>query len=224
MPRSPSGPTRRSRTRCALIVRERLTGSLPPETAKAMVDLWRPWIEERAGRTLARLDKVAENQETFGRAAARPAQGARPVRRAVRRRARGRRGRRAGPRERRAERRGAARKARTARTRPATTSAARARRARPPRPPRTPTPTSSTPTPTARRWPTRASPGGPTTTCSITRRPSATRFSAAPTTRRSPPRTSPRPTSWSGCAPSSTRSCATYRARWRGSPTGCSAS
>jgi cobaltochelatase CobT len=51
----------------ALIVRERLTGSLPPETAKAMVDLWRPWVEERAGRTLAKLDKVAENQETFGR-------------------------------------------------------------------------------------------------------------------------------------------------------------
>ena len=51
----------------ALIVRERLTGSLPPDTAKAMVDLWRPWVEERAGRTLAKLDKVAENQETFGR-------------------------------------------------------------------------------------------------------------------------------------------------------------
>ena len=51
----------------ALIVRERLTGSLPPDTAKAMVDLWRPWVEERAGRTLARLDKLAENQETFGR-------------------------------------------------------------------------------------------------------------------------------------------------------------
>jgi len=51
----------------ALIVRERLTGSLPPETAKAMVDLWRPWVEERAGRTLAKLDKVAESQETFGR-------------------------------------------------------------------------------------------------------------------------------------------------------------
>jgi cobaltochelatase CobT len=51
----------------ALIVRERLTGALPPETAKAMVDLWRPWVEERAGRTLAKLDKVAESQETFGR-------------------------------------------------------------------------------------------------------------------------------------------------------------
>ena len=32
-----------------------------------MVDLWRPWIEERAGRTLSRMDKLAENQETFGR-------------------------------------------------------------------------------------------------------------------------------------------------------------
>src|SRR5215470_14532205 len=51
----------------ALMVRERLTGSLPPVSAKAMVNLWRPWIEERAGRTLAKLDKLAENQETFGR-------------------------------------------------------------------------------------------------------------------------------------------------------------
>src|SRR5262247_2505368 len=51
----------------SLIVRERLTGAAPPETAKAMVDLWRPWIEERAGRTLARMDKLSEDQETFGR-------------------------------------------------------------------------------------------------------------------------------------------------------------
>ena len=43
--------------------------------------------------------------------------------------------------------------------------------------------------PTARRWPTRASRGGPTTTFSITPRPSATRFSTAPTTRRWRPRT-----------------------------------
>jgi cobaltochelatase CobT len=51
----------------SLIVRERLTGSTPPDTAKAMVDLWRPWIEDRAGRTLAKLDRLAEDQETFGR-------------------------------------------------------------------------------------------------------------------------------------------------------------
>jgi cobaltochelatase CobT len=51
----------------SLLVRERLTGAAPPETAKAMVDLWRPWIEERAGRTLSKLDKLAEDQATFGR-------------------------------------------------------------------------------------------------------------------------------------------------------------
>jgi cobaltochelatase CobT len=51
----------------SLIVRERLTGAAPPATAKAMVDLWRAWIEERAGRTLSKLDKLAEDQATFGR-------------------------------------------------------------------------------------------------------------------------------------------------------------
>jgi cobaltochelatase CobT len=51
----------------SLIVRERLTGAPPPETARAMVDLWRSWIEDRAGRTLARLDRHIENQEAFGR-------------------------------------------------------------------------------------------------------------------------------------------------------------
>jgi cobaltochelatase CobT len=51
----------------SLIVRERLTGAVPPDTARAMVDLWRPWIEERAGRTLAKLDKLADDQATFGR-------------------------------------------------------------------------------------------------------------------------------------------------------------
>src|SRR5215470_5568428 len=51
----------------ALLVRERLTGAAPPETAKAMVDLWRSWIEERAGRTLSRLEGVADDQASFGR-------------------------------------------------------------------------------------------------------------------------------------------------------------
>ena len=51
----------------ALMVRERLTGAPPPTTAKAMVELWRPFIEDRAGRALARMEKLAENQETFGR-------------------------------------------------------------------------------------------------------------------------------------------------------------
>lgn len=50
----------------ALIVREQLTGAAAPETARAMVDLWRPWIEERAGRTLLRLSQFADDQATFG--------------------------------------------------------------------------------------------------------------------------------------------------------------
>ena len=31
-----------------------------------MVDLWRPWIEERAGRTLSQLSRFAEDQAAFG--------------------------------------------------------------------------------------------------------------------------------------------------------------
>ncbi len=50
----------------ALIVREQLTGAAPPKSAKAMVNLWRPWIEERAGRTLSQLSRFAEDQAAFG--------------------------------------------------------------------------------------------------------------------------------------------------------------
>jgi len=52
----------------ALLVRERLTGAAPPESAAKMVDLWRPWIEERGGKVLEKLEKVPDNQEAFGRA------------------------------------------------------------------------------------------------------------------------------------------------------------
>jgi cobaltochelatase CobT len=51
----------------ALMVRERLTGRGPPKTAKAVVEVWRPWIEERAGKTLAKMERLAEDQEAFGR-------------------------------------------------------------------------------------------------------------------------------------------------------------
>src|SRR6476620_2840362 len=34
----------------AMMVRERLTGQAPPPAAKKLVDLWRPLIEDRAGR------------------------------------------------------------------------------------------------------------------------------------------------------------------------------
>jgi len=53
----------------ALLVRERLTGRAPPATAKALVDLWRPLVEQRAGKVLKRMDALADDQESFGRLA-----------------------------------------------------------------------------------------------------------------------------------------------------------
>jgi len=50
----------------ALMVRERLTGQSPPPAAKKIVELWRPLIEDRAGRDLDRLERLIENQARFG--------------------------------------------------------------------------------------------------------------------------------------------------------------
>jgi cobaltochelatase CobT len=52
----------------ALLVRERLTGAKPPQSAARMVDLWRPWVEERASKTLDQLDKYSTNQAAFAKA------------------------------------------------------------------------------------------------------------------------------------------------------------
>ena len=50
----------------ALMVRERLTGQAPPRAASKIVELWRPLIEDRAGRDLDRLERLIENQSRFG--------------------------------------------------------------------------------------------------------------------------------------------------------------
>ena len=50
-----------------LLVRERLTGLAPPENAKKAVDLWRPWIEEKAGTDLAKLQEAMRDQKTFAK-------------------------------------------------------------------------------------------------------------------------------------------------------------
>src|SRR6187399_321120 len=44
----------------AMMVRERLTGQAPPPAAKKLVELWRPLIEDRAGRDLDRLERLIE--------------------------------------------------------------------------------------------------------------------------------------------------------------------
>jgi cobaltochelatase CobT len=50
----------------AMMVRERLTGQTPPPAAKKLVDLWRPFIEDRAGKGLDRLERLLDNQRKFG--------------------------------------------------------------------------------------------------------------------------------------------------------------
>src|SRR6185503_19332001 len=50
-----------------MMVRERLTGEAPPESAKRVVDLWRPWIEERAGVDLAKLESTMRDQKAFAK-------------------------------------------------------------------------------------------------------------------------------------------------------------
>jgi cobaltochelatase CobT len=50
----------------ALMVRERLTGLAPPPSARKLVELWRPLIEERAGEDLNRLEDWVEDQRQFG--------------------------------------------------------------------------------------------------------------------------------------------------------------
>ena len=51
----------------ALYVRERLTGQAPPESAAALVDVWRPLIEARGVKVLKKLDRLVEDQAGFGK-------------------------------------------------------------------------------------------------------------------------------------------------------------
>jgi cobaltochelatase CobT len=52
----------------ALLVRERLTGLEAPEQARKVVDLWRPWLEDKAGKALERMQASGGDQIAFGRA------------------------------------------------------------------------------------------------------------------------------------------------------------
>src|SRR5471030_1944143 len=52
-----------------LIAREQLLGAAPPESAKAMVDMWRADIESAAGRDFQKLRDSLGNQDAFARAA-----------------------------------------------------------------------------------------------------------------------------------------------------------
>jgi len=48
-----------------LLVRERLTGAPLPAAAAGLADLWRPWLGQRIGPLLARLEERMDDQERF---------------------------------------------------------------------------------------------------------------------------------------------------------------
>jgi len=50
-----------------LMVREALTGEKPPASVASAVDLWRPYIEQRAGKDLARLPASLRDQAAFAK-------------------------------------------------------------------------------------------------------------------------------------------------------------
>ncbi|MFN3364171.1 MAG: cobaltochelatase subunit CobT [Allorhizobium sp.] len=51
----------------AMLVREKLTGQKAPESAGKVLDLWRPFIEDKAGADLDNLSSVIEDQQAFSR-------------------------------------------------------------------------------------------------------------------------------------------------------------
>ena len=50
-----------------LILREKLTGAKPPAAASMYVDLWRDWVEEKAGEKLLNLETALHDQQAFAR-------------------------------------------------------------------------------------------------------------------------------------------------------------
>jgi cobaltochelatase CobT len=53
----------------SLLAREAFTGRQPPEAARRMVDLWRPWIETKTGADLGDLARSLDDQAAFAETA-----------------------------------------------------------------------------------------------------------------------------------------------------------
>ena len=49
-----------------MLAREVLTGKPTPESARNIIDLWRPWLESRAGAKLSELGDLIDDQESYG--------------------------------------------------------------------------------------------------------------------------------------------------------------
>ncbi len=52
----------------AFLAREAMGAAAMPEAARRMVDLWRPWVEARAGQDFTTLEKLLEDQDAFAEA------------------------------------------------------------------------------------------------------------------------------------------------------------
>ncbi len=50
-----------------LILREKLTGAKPPAAASMYVNLWRDWVQEKAGEKLLNLETALHDQQAFAR-------------------------------------------------------------------------------------------------------------------------------------------------------------
>lgn len=51
----------------AMLVREKLTGTRPPASAGKVLDLWRPFFDEKVGKDLDNLRSVVDDQQAFGK-------------------------------------------------------------------------------------------------------------------------------------------------------------
>ncbi|BBK39567.1 cobaltochelatase subunit CobT [Allostella sp. ATCC 35155] len=51
-----------------LLAREQMTGEAPPESARRVVEMWRPWVEAKGGADLGDLVEHINDQEAFGQA------------------------------------------------------------------------------------------------------------------------------------------------------------
>jgi cobaltochelatase CobT len=49
-----------------LLLRERLSGAEPPKNLSMVMDLWRPWVQSRAGDLLEQLGESLDDQAQFG--------------------------------------------------------------------------------------------------------------------------------------------------------------
>src|SRR6202035_2983556 len=50
-----------------LLTREALTSQPPPPAARRVVDLWRPWLQDKIAKDLNELDRVIADQDAYAR-------------------------------------------------------------------------------------------------------------------------------------------------------------